>query len=337
MIAEGAAALINFLITSPPSFISLVKEREEEVQVEAFHLPALIRSFPAEGPGFGAPWSSCASLHLQPQRSRKKTQLPSQDSCWRRNQTTDPMEPSVLCSRPGSPVSPSLLAPDTPCMVRRDRSFGNDVLCIQQLWGARLSCQRSGWPGHCHLTAGLTDLKDLFQPEQFCDSRTLWSKGFGGGVCPLLCAGCCGKAKPVCASVSPLSLPWWPASAQGRAGSGAASGMGSTAPGAQHSPVPEPLPPPRSFDSVTPDTPRKGSRPRSESLGFLGRDPVCLSLSLPLPAAIPVPSAPTLPSHSGGIWSCSSLAGVPPTPGPALQLLLVVILRLCFQRGPAQH
>lgn len=209
--------------------------------MEVFHLPALIRSFPAEGPGFGAPWSSCASLHLQPQRSRKKTQLPSlswlgwcprhsQDSCWRRNQPTDPMEPSVLCSRPGSPVSPvspSLLAPDTPCMVSRDRSFGNDVLCIQQLWGARLSCHRSGWPGHCHLTAGLTDLKDLFQPE-FCDSRTLWSKGFGGGVCPLLCAGCCGKAKPVCASVSPLSLPWWPGSAQGRAGSGAASGMGST-------------------------------------------------------------------------------------------------------------
>lgn len=69
MIAGGAAALINFLITSPPSFLSLVKEREEEIQVEAFHPPGFIRSFPAEGPGYGAPWSSCASLHLQKENS----------------------------------------------------------------------------------------------------------------------------------------------------------------------------------------------------------------------------------------------------------------------------
>lgn len=73
MIAGGAAALINFLIISPPSFLSLVREREEEIQVEAFHPPDFIRPFPGEGPGFGAPWSSCASLHLQPWRSRKKT------------------------------------------------------------------------------------------------------------------------------------------------------------------------------------------------------------------------------------------------------------------------
>lgn len=63
MIAGGAAALINFLITSPPSFISLVREREEEIQTEAFHAPDFIRSFPAKGPGCGAPWGSCASLH----------------------------------------------------------------------------------------------------------------------------------------------------------------------------------------------------------------------------------------------------------------------------------
>lgn len=33
--------------------------------------------------------------------------------------------------------------------------------------------ERSGWPGHCLLTVGLADQKDLFQPEQFYDSGTL--------------------------------------------------------------------------------------------------------------------------------------------------------------------
>lgn len=159
MIAGGAAALINFLITSPPSFISPVRETEEEIQVEAFHPPELIRSFPTEKPGFGAPWSSCASLHLQAQRSSRRTWLLSlswlgwcprhpQDSCWRRNQPTDSMEPSVLLKicvtcvilcHPAGTQHP--LDDEEGQILVGMMSFGPSISGVA-VWGARISCQR---------------------------------------------------------------------------------------------------------------------------------------------------------------------------------------------------
>lgn len=82
MIAGGAAALINFLITSPPSFISLVREREEEIRVEAFHPPILSDPFLQSGQDMAPLGALVPPLHLQPRRSRRKTRLPSLVLVW---------------------------------------------------------------------------------------------------------------------------------------------------------------------------------------------------------------------------------------------------------------
>lgn len=133
MIAGGAAALIHFLITSPPSFISLMREREEEIQIEAFHPSDFIRSFPAEDMvPLGALVPPFTSSHRDPGRKLSCHPLSwsgwyprhSQDSCWRRNQSQIPWNPLCFPALLKAWVTcVTLLAPDTPCMMRRDRSW----------------------------------------------------------------------------------------------------------------------------------------------------------------------------------------------------------------------
>lgn len=99
-------------LNSFPNYLSLIiyisgeREREEEIQIEAFQ-PLIYQILSCRG--YGAPWGSCASLHLQPRRSRKKTQLPPLVLVWlvpkaltgfmlEKEPSPDSMEPSVLPS-----------------------------------------------------------------------------------------------------------------------------------------------------------------------------------------------------------------------------------------------
>lgn len=126
-------------------------------------------------------------LHLQPRRSRRKTWLPSLVLVWL---VPKALTGSMLEKEPPRRFHGTLCASgpchpaDTGHSLDEEGQILVGMTCSASsssgvsVRGARLSCQRGqGWPGLCLLTAGLADLKDLFQPEQFCDSRTLWSKG----------------------------------------------------------------------------------------------------------------------------------------------------------------
>lgn len=184
----------------------------------------------------------------------------SQDPCWRRNHPADSMEPSVL---PG-PCHPA----DTGHSLNEEGQILVGMTCSASsssgvsVRGARLSCQRGqGWPGLCLLTAGLADLKDLFQPEQFCDSRTLWSKGPGEEFVTCSLEGVEEKQSLSCPSLSPL-VPAVVTSQCPRQGWLRSSpGNGQHNPWTQHSAATEPRPTPQDFRVCdSPDIIREGPR-----------------------------------------------------------------------------
>lgn len=107
------------------------------------------------------------------------------------------------------------------------------MLCTQQLWGARLSCHRGqdGLGTFSQLDSliwmNFSNLNNSMIPGPF------GTKALGEEFVTCSLVSVVEKQSPSVPWGHLWSLLWWPASVQGRAGSGAALGMGSTTPGAQ--------------------------------------------------------------------------------------------------------